>query len=173
MFTLTVEDRAVQAALTRLTLRATNLQPILQSLGEDLMERSKKRFASSTAPDGTRWAANARSTIEAFIKAKGGFGKKGLNKKGQGLAMSKKPLIGDSGSLRQQFHVKASPASLIVANSMRYAAIQQFGGRKAVYRQLWGYLPARPFLPVQADGSLYPAEQSLILAVLQSFLERA
>jgi phage virion morphogenesis protein len=170
MFPITVDDRAVQAALTRLTLRATNLQPILQSLGEDLMERSKKRFASSTAPDGTRWAANARATVEAFVRRKGHAVR---SPRGVALAAHKKPLIGDSGSLRQQFHVRSSPASVIVANSMRYAAIQQLGGRKAVYRQLWGDIPARPFLPVKADGSLYPAEQSLILAALQSFLERA
>ena len=170
MFTLDIDDHAVQDALNRLARRTQNLQPALQAIGEDIMERSKKRFASSTAPDGARWKANARSTIEAFIKAKGGFGKNGLNKKGQALAISKKPLIGLSGSLRQQFHVNASPTAVTIGNSMIYAAIQQFGGKKSAYPKLWGDIPARPFLPIKADGSLYPAEQENILSTLNAYL---
>ncbi len=170
MFQIDIDDREVQAALDRLTRRATNLQPILQSIGEDLMERAKKRFASSTVPDGTRWKANARATLNAFIRKKGGRGRNGLNARGRAAEASKKPLIGHSGSLRQQFHVKASPTAVTVGNSMIYAAIQQFGGKKSAYPNLWGDIPARPFLPIQADGALYPAEKTLILAALNDYL---
>jgi phage gpG-like protein len=48
--------------------------------------------------------------------------------------------------------------------------MQQFGGTKAQFPNLWGDIPARPFLPITADGALYPAEESLIVDTLQRYL---
>ena len=169
MITITVNDQAVQDALAQLRQRTTHLQPIFQLIGEGIMERTKQRFGSSSGPDGSAWTPNARSTLESYIAREGGFGKKGVNKKGQGLAMGKKPLI-DSGSLKSQFNVVATDASVTVSSSMIYAAIQQFGGMAGRGHQT--KIPARPFLPVKADDTLYPGEQKLILDAIQSFLER-
>lgn len=168
-FVVEVSDSAVQSALEKLAAKVTNPKPILQALGEDLMERTKLRFASSTGPDGQRWQPNARATIEAYIGRRGGFGKKGINKKGQALAISKKPLIGHSRSLSTQFHVRADSTSVTVGNSMIYAAIQQFGGQAGRGRKV--RIPARPFLPVRSDGTLYPAERSAIIDALNAWLE--
>lgn len=170
MFTIEVQDNGVQAALQALSSRVGNMRPVLQAIGEDIQERSKERFATGTGPDGQRWQANARSTIEAFIGRQRGFGKKGINKKGQGLAMGKKPLIGESHDLARQFHVRADNASVTVANSMIYAAMQQFGGQKANYPNLWGDIPARPFLPIKQNGELYPAERTRILDAINDYL---
>ena len=62
--------------------------------------RATQRFATSTGPDGLPWKANAMATINAYIASKNGFGKRGINKKGLGLAMSKKPLIATRGLSR-------------------------------------------------------------------------
>ena len=169
MFTIEVTDTAVQSALAALAQRAGNLQPVMQSLGKDLMERTKARFATGTGPDGAPWKANARSTLEAYVAAKGGFGKKGINKKGQALAQSKRPLIGHSGDLRRQFHVQATQNSVTVGHSAKYAAMQQFGGTKASFPQLWGDIPARPFLPI-LQGDLYPAERSAVVEAIHTYL---
>lgn len=170
MFTIEVQDNGVQGALQALSNRVGNMRPILHAIGEDIMERSKERFGTSTGPDGQRWQANARSTIEAFIGRQGGFGKKGINKKGQGLAMGKKPLIGESHDLARQFHVQADRASVTVANSAIYAAMQQFGGKKSAFPNLWGDIPARPFLPIKQNGELYPAERTQILDAINDYL---
>jgi len=196
-FVVEVSDSAVQSALEKLAAKVTNPKPILQALGEDLMERTKLRFATSTGPDGQRWQPNARATLEAYIGRRGGFGKKGINKKGQALAISKKPLIGHSRSLSTQFHVRADATSVTVGNSMIYASTHQFGARVGEfgrYYQLfrlkydkddfrrhagskkghpipWGNIPARPFLPVRSDGTLYPAERSAIIDALNAWLE--
>lgn len=167
-FTVTVDDRQVRQALAALAQRTGNLRPFLHAVGEDIMERTKQRFETSTDPAGRRWQPNARATIEAFIAGRGGFGKRGINKKGQGLAMGKKPLIGETGSLRRQFHVQASANAVTVGNSMAYAAIQQFGGKAGRGRKVT--IPARPFLPVTASGDLYPAEKALILDALNDYL---
>ncbi len=172
-FTVTVDDTEVRAALAALARRAGNPRPFLLAIGEDIMERAKRRFETSTDPAGRRWQPNARATIEAFVAGRGGFGKRGINKKGQGLAMGKKPLIGETGSLRRQFHVAASASAVTVGSATKYSAMQQFGGSKRSYPNLWGDIPARPFLPVTLGGDLYPAERARILDALNDFLAGA
>jgi phage gpG-like protein len=169
-----IDDVDVKATLARLEAAGRDLSRILLKVGEGIMERTKRRFDTATAPDGTPWAANARSTIEAFIAAKGGYGKRGINLKGRGLAMEKKPLHGHTGKLAQQFHVLvAGGNSVIVSNSMIYAAMQQFGGKKSEFPQLWGDIPARPFFPITEEEELYPQEQETILEQLNAYLAGA
>lgn len=168
MITIEVQDQQVRAALAELSQRAGNMRPVLQAIGDDIMERAKERFGTSTGPDGKRWQPNARATIEAFIAKRGGFGKKGINKKGQGLAMGKKPLVGESRDLSRQFHVSADSNSVTVGNSMAYAAIQQFGGKAG--RGHCVTIPARPFLPITPGGSLYPVERAKILDLINDYL---
>jgi phage virion morphogenesis protein len=144
------------------------MQPILKTIGEDIKDRAEKRFKTSTGPDGSRWRPNARSTIEAYIRKQGGFGKKGINRKGQTLATAKRPLIGLSKSLMSQFHMHADAHSVTVSNTMIYAAIQQFSGQAGRGKKV--RIPARPFLPVRLDGSLYPQEQAKILELLNGYL---
>lgn len=172
-FTIQIDDAEVNAALGRLFAAGQNPTPVLKTIGEDIIERAKQRFVSATAPDGTPWAPNARSTIEAFVRAKGGMGKRGINKKGQGWAISKRPLQGESGDLARQFHLAVDRNALTVSHSAVYAAMQQFGGKKSQFPNLWGDIPARPFLPVNADGELDAQERSSILAALNEYLGNA
>lgn len=170
MITIQVQDNGVHAALQALAQRLGNLSPILKTIGEDLMERTKERFGTSTGPDGQRWKPNARATIEAFLDARGGFGKKGINKKGQGLAMGKKPLIA-SGLLANSFNVKLAADGRGVSVNTNWRAAEIKGGA-AVHQfgSLNGRIPARPFFPIKSDGSLYPQEQSKILDALNAYL---
>ena len=126
-FTIEVKDSGIQAALDALAAKVGNMQPILQTIGEDIKARSENRFKINTGPDGQRWLPNARSTMEAYIRKQDGFGKKGINQKGQTQASGKRPLIGLVKSLMSQFHAHADGHSVTVSNSMQYAAIQQFG----------------------------------------------
>ena len=177
--TVQIDDAAVTAALAKLQAAGQDLSPILQAIGDDIMERAKQRFSSATGPDGAPWRANARSTIEAFIRAKGGFAEKHLTKKGyidktvQRWAMAKRPLQGHSGDLARQFHVAVQGNAVTVGNSMVYAAMQQFGGKKSKFPKLWGDIPARPFLPITAEGELDPHERESILAQLNGYLAGA
>jgi phage virion morphogenesis protein len=168
MITIEVRDQQVRAALSALAARVGNPRPFLQAIGDDIMERTKQRFETSTGPDGRRWQPNARAAIESFIAKRGGFGKRGINEKGQGLAIGKKPLIA-TGELRRQFHVNATNDAVTISNSVRrYAAIQQFGGQAGKGRKVT--IPARPFLPVTAAGNIYPQDKALILEQLNDWL---
>lgn len=173
VFTVEVKDQEVLARLRDLVAKVGNPRPFLQAVGEDIMERTKGRFATSSGPDGARWAPNAPSTIAAYIAKRGGAGKRGTAKKGVGLATGKRPLIGFSKDLARQFDVRADGNSVTVGSTMRYAAMQQFGGKRSQFPHLWGDIPARPFLPVTVSGDLYPAERDAIVATLNRYLTGA
>lgn len=147
-FTVTVEDAQVRAALRRLRQKTDNLSPVLKAIGEDLVESTRQRFATATAPDGTPWAANSEVTILRYLGlTTGNYGKDGkLTKKGAARGMGKKPLSGQSGDLARQIIYRVTGNTLEVGSTMVYAAMQQFGGKKADFPNLWGDIPARPFL---------------------------
>lgn len=169
-FTITIQDQAVQSALKALADRATNLQPVMAQIGERMMEDTKRRFETSTGPDGQRWQANSAATLQALsdrlgksYRTKSGA----LNTKGAARLANKKPLI-DKGDLRRQFVLSVGNDSLTLSNTMAYAVIHQFGGQAG--RGHKTTIPARPFLPVKPDGTLYPQEQAAVLDELNNWL---
>lgn len=192
MITVDVQDHGVQDALQALSKRVSNMQPILKAIGEDIMERTKQRFGTSTGPSGLRWQGNALATVQALLHRQSGAyakfsnlktGKEGVtrvgNKKGFYLkngnlstraqtSLAGKKLLVDTGSLARQFHVSANANSVTVDNSMIYAAIHQFGGKAGKGKKVT--IPARPFLPVKSDGSLYPQERVMIMDALNAYL---
>lgn len=175
-FTITIQDQAVQSALKALADRATNLQPVMARIGERMMEDTKRRFETSTGPDGQRWQANSAATMSMLSARMGkGYRKKSgaLNSKGAARVTSKKPLIPIQGSptLKNAFVLAISNNSLSLSNSMAYAAIHQFGGTTGANSWTHGAkIPARPFLPVKSDGTLYPQEQATVLSELNNWL---
>ena len=171
-FTVTVQDREVQADLKALVARVDNMAPVFQTLGEGIIERTKRRFDTSSAPDGTPWKPNSAATL-AMLSARLG-GKRtnrkksgALNAKGNKALVNKKPLI-DSGFLRQQIVQFANRNSLTVTATAKYAAIHQFSGKAGRGHKVT--IPARPFLPVRQDGTLYPQEQAHVLQALNDYL---
>lgn len=174
-FTITLRDQAVRAALDALAKRVTNPRPVLDDIGQDIVQRAQHRFVTSTGPDGQRWKPNSAATLAKLIgrvsKSKSNTRKDGaLSAKGLRTVGAKRPLVGESHRLERQISHSASARQLVVKASTVYAAMQQFGGHKSKFPKLWGDIPARPFLPIKADGSLYPQEQSLILKALNAYL---
>lgn len=169
-FEITIDDSEVKAALTALAARIDNMQPVMQEIGEDIMEQTKRRFGTGIGPDGQRWQQNAASTVLSMIARMGRKArlKNGnLSKKAQKTLMGKKVLV-DTGSLARQFEVTATANSVTVSNSMIYAAIHQFGGKAGRGKSVT--IPARPFLPVTSSGEVYPDDQLRILQQIKDYL---
>lgn len=139
-FTITVDDAQVLAALRRLRSKTEDLGPALEDIGDRLVHSTQDRFATSTAPDGTPWAANSAVTISRYLGLSSG-------KKREARAAGKKPLV-NGGFLRDQIHFNVTGNVLEVGATMGYAAMQQFGGKKSEFPHLWGDIPARPFLGI-------------------------
>ncbi len=159
---LKVDDQKMQEAFSELVARGTNLRPLMQELGEFLIETTKQRFETSTAPDGSRWAPNAPATYLAHLGAfKGSFQKDGrLSKRGASRLSGKKPLIGETGRLSSQISYRADGQSVEVGSGLVYSAVQQFGAARGSFGTTkhgspvpWGDIPARPFLGLSAEDT--------------------
>lgn len=171
-FTIEVQDAELKAQLNALAQRSANMQAVLQTVGTKILERTRRRFETSTGPDGTRWKANSAATLSMLAARIGSAKSKrkkdgSLNARGQREFANKKPLI-DSGTLMQQIIAHVNGNSLTVSSSMAYSAIHQFGGRAGRGHKVT--IPARPYLPIHQDGTLYPQEQAEILQELNAYL---
>ena len=143
-----VLTQEAEQALSDLARSLTDMKPALKAIGESLVESTKQRFVDSKGPDGVKWKPNKPSTL--------------ARKK------SRKPLIGESLMLSEQIHYDViANDTLIVGSSMEYAAMQQFGGTKAEFPNLWGDIPARPFLGIS------DADQAMIEETIREHLESA
>lgn len=174
-FTIEVDSAPVLEAFNRLIAAGQDMGPIMRAIGEDVTRRAKRRFETSTAPDGTPWAPNSDTTLRALLHGSGkNFTKKGaLSARGNRVLADKKPLIGESRYLSREIDYAVDSDGVTIVASPKYAAMQQFGGTRAQFPHLWGDIPARPFLPVTAAGELYPDEEREILDVLRAALESA
>lgn len=133
MIEVTIDDRAVREALTRLQNAGGRLRPALLDIGETLIESTKQRFVSQTSPDGVPWARNTAVTIAHKNRDQ--------------------PLT-DQGNLGDEINYQLIGETAVqIGSSKEYAATQQFGaaqGEFGVSRRggpiPWGDIPARPFL---------------------------
>lgn len=138
MIKVDISDKEVNQALDRLFKSAQKPRPVLEQIGDILVDSTKRRFSNSVGPDGQRWAPNTQTTILRYLGVyKGSF------------SSSKRPLIGETGSLSSQISYEIDGSgTLFVGSTMIYAATQQFGAKKRQFqgKAPWGDIPARPFL---------------------------
>ncbi|GAB4303835.1 MAG: phage virion morphogenesis protein [Desulfuromonadia bacterium] len=173
MIEITLDDRELRDALERLARRVADTGPAMHDIGQTLMEHARRRFATSTGPDGQAWAPNAPTTIAAYLGRYGGSYKKdgSLSKRGAARAAGKKPLIGESKQLRN-IHYAAGRDWAEVGSSRIYAAIHQFGGKAGRGKKV--AIPVRPFLPITQDGQwLGTQDRDAILDILADYLADA
>lgn len=128
MIAVEFDDHAIVEALLKLQESGSNLRPALLQIGELLQDSTQQRFSTATAPDGQKWAANTIMTID---------------RKG-----SSQPLT-DGGTLGNTIDYQLLGSDgLQIGSPMEYAAMMQFGGTQAEFPNLWGDIPARPFLGI-------------------------
>ena len=52
----------------------------------------------------------------------------------------------------------------LLADMPGYAAMMQFGGQKSEFPQLWGDIPARPYLPMDSNNNLQQHAEEAVLS---------
>lgn len=172
MIRLQWDSAEAERMFQRLADAALDQRPLMQDLGEFLSETTKRRFDTSTAPDGSRWAPNSRTTYERFLdQYKGSFSKSGrISAGGAGRASGKKPLVGETRSLATTINYRAGSDFVEIGSPMIYAGVQQFGAKARSFtggKAPWGDIPARPFL------GLSDTDNAGIVEAIRGFLEDA
>lgn len=171
MITVEITDQETRKAVANLIASAENPKQLMAQIGELLVDSTKQRFATSTAPDGSRWQENSEVTLLGYLdKYKGSFRKKdgGLTQKGAKRLGGKKPLIGENGSLSTTIAYKIEGVgTLIIGSPEEYAAAQQFGMKNGYAGSTkkgssipWGDIPAREFLGLSDQDNVMLIELS-------------
>lgn len=167
MISVQVNDKQVQEVLRRLIARGQNLRPAFAEIGKDLVESTKQRFATATAPNGTPWAPNSPVTVARYLGTRtSNFKKDGsLSKQGQANSSAKQPLTGETKALKSTINYQLHGSTGVSMGSpMIYSAMQQFGDTKSKFPNLWGDIPARPFLGVSVK------DKANILDILGTYM---
>ncbi|MBS1186721.1 MAG: phage virion morphosis protein [Burkholderiaceae bacterium] len=158
-----IVDSALKAALRQMQLNLGNMKPAMRDIAQVLANQTERNFAAQGRPG---WKA-LKNPSE---KRKGGM------------------ILQDSGQLAASITTSASATEAVIGTNKVYAAIHQFGGKtkahtiRPVKKKVLAFggrfaksvnhpgsdIPARPFLPVLADGSLQPeASEPVLEAALQ------
>lgn len=164
MYTLKFNEDGMDLRLKQLEARLGDMSPVMQELGEFLVQSTQDRMLKGQQPDGKPFAPRSQTTL-AIYAAKGfKFGAQPLNK---------------SGEMRQQLNYQASATGLTWGSNAIQAAVMQFGAAKGAFGTFegkgfggttptisipWGDIPARPFLGIS------DSDRSSIIEELEDWL---
>ncbi|WP_428242968.1 phage virion morphogenesis protein [Gynuella sp.] len=149
---VSIHDQEVTSALQALTDAIGNVKPALKAMGDVLIDSTKQRFQTTTAPDGTPWEANKASTLinyanrfksSSYSKKTGKITKAGIDR-----ITGKKPGTGETRKLQEQIFSNVTKDGLEVGSPMIYSSTFHNGAKKGQYGNgvPWGDIPSREFL---------------------------
>ena len=127
VITIEIDDREIRDGLRALETKLGDLRPVFRDIGEALLNSTRERFNTQTAPDGSPWAQ-----LSPDYKQR--------KKKHSDLILTL------NGYLRGTLNYQATRDELRVGTPMIYGAAHQFG-RPDIN------LPAREFLGLSDDDS--------------------
>lgn len=160
MITLEINDAAILSVLDRVALAVTDLRPVMQDIGEEMVQSTRDRFLAGTAPDGSPWAPKSATTIAAYERRKD--------------PIDLRPLFGPTRRLSSEIASYPTETSVEWGTNLIYSAVMQFGSAKGALGSTsrgspipWGPIPARPFLGVSDD------DRNAILEALEDWLTQA
>ncbi|MCA0175226.1 MAG: phage virion morphogenesis protein [Proteobacteria bacterium] len=194
--TITVYHQAVQAALARMAQQAGHTQPLMARIAERLYARTDARFSAQAGPDGQPWAPlkpatrkhkRGPLTLQESGRLRAGI-IWGANATAAWLG-SNQPYAAihqwggtiskgaQSRLVRHRTDAKGQllrsaimgGAGLVFAKDSHKRAQARWFAQGAHQVRI----PARPYLPARADGSLYPADQAAVVAEVNAWLATA
>ncbi|MBE9102772.1 phage virion morphogenesis protein [Vacuolonema iberomarrocanum] len=154
-FTTEISDADLNRAIGTITRRldSNGLQPVLQDLGEYLLDQVQTRFDTQTDPQGTPWA-----DISPAWKTE--------KERRRGIPK----ILQFRGDLRRSivYQVQASQRRVVIGSNLPYANIHQFGGEiQRTGRRKGPYtirIDARPYLGLNA------ADRQEIIQIIRDHL---
>jgi phage virion morphogenesis protein len=155
MFTVELEHQHLQQTLRKVESAVGDLTPLMHSVATELASQTEENFEYQGRP---QWPELSDATTERRAKT-GHWPGKILQVSAAGLAAS--------------ITTHATDSSALVGSNKPYAAMMQFGGKQADFPHLWGDIPDRPYLPMDAKGNLQPAAEEAILELALNHLEKA
>lgn len=168
MITVEINEEEITRALARVSAALTDMTPLMQDIGDLMVDSTRENFKDGTDPDGNPWAPKSATTLEAYRR--------------RGDGQPTRPLIGPSRTLSTTINAEPSTDRVAWGSNVIQAAVMQFGagagefgaragldknGREFFMPIPWGAIPARPYLGVgQGDTDA-------IIATIEEYLDSA
>ncbi|UVK85223.1 phage virion morphogenesis protein [Pseudomonas sichuanensis] len=157
MITVELDHQRVQEVLRRVEWAVGDLAPLMRGIAAEFASITEENLEDQ-GQSGNAWPTLS-SVTTAIREAAGTW-------PGQMLQVS-------AGGLAASVTTHADNSSALVGSNKPYAAMMHFGGDKEAFAHLWGDIPARPYLPMDADGKLQPEAGDAILDLALAHLEKA
>ncbi|UDM18429.1 phage virion morphogenesis protein [Vogesella sp. XCS3] len=141
---ITVDDSQLQAALARLESSVLDMTPAMRKIAGTLAMVVEDNFAAEGRP---RWTPSQRASSENGVT------------------------LQQTGRLASSIVTDYDAASVVIGSNAEYARIHQVGGQAGRGHAV--ELPARPYLPVTADGDLQPEASEAVLGTVLRHLKTA
>ena len=135
---VSLNSATTQSAILELTAKLGNLTPVMASIGEYMIGEVNDRFKSETAPDGTKWAPLAASTIKDKARRQ----KSGTTRSGKSrVRCNAEPnaILKSTFLLRDTINYKPAPFSVAVGTPLAYGRWHQYGTSRMPKREFLGY----------------------------------
>lgn len=131
--TISVDDKAITNKLHELQSKVINLEPVMEDIGQILMNSTRDRFEQGIDPTGKPWV-----TLQPWYQKQ--------KKKNQNLTLVL------NHDLMNSINPQATSNSVTIGTNRKYAAMHQFGGVVGKGSPFAGKeIKARPFLGISND----------------------
>ncbi|EKT4470005.1 phage virion morphogenesis protein [Pseudomonas putida] len=157
MITVELDHQRVQEVLRRVEWAVGDLAPLMRGIAAEFASITEENFEAEAQGDAP-WQTLSEVT-SSRREASGTW---------PGLMLQV-----TAGGLAASVTTQATDSSALVGSNKVYAAMMHFGGSKEEFPNLWGDIPARPYLPMDAEGKLQPEAEESILDLALSHLEKA
>lgn len=141
---ITVDDKQLQAALARLESSVLDMTPAMRKIAGTLAHVVEENLEAEGRP---RWKPSQRASSESGVT------------------------LQQTGRLASSIVTDYDASSVVIGSNAEYARIHQLGGKAGRGHSV--ELPARPYLPVTADGDLQPEASEAVLATVLRHLKTA
>jgi phage virion morphogenesis protein len=157
MITIDLDHSRLQDVLRKVEWAVGDLAPLMRGIAAELASVTEENFESQGQGE-EQWQALSEATT-GRREASGTW-------PGQMLQVS-------SAGLAASVTTQATDSSAMVGSNKPYAAMMHFGGDKSDFPHLWGDIPGRPYLPMDAEGKLQPEAEDAILDLAMQHIEKA
>ncbi|SDU58512.1 phage virion morphogenesis protein [Pseudomonas mandelii] len=155
MFTIELEHHHLQQTLNKVEWAIGDLAPLMRGIAAELASQTEQNFENEGRPE---WTELSDTTTKR--RSKNG------NWPGQILQVS-------AAGLAASITTHATDSSALVGSNKPHAAMMQFGGEQVNFPHLWGDIPGRPYLPMDAAGNLQSEANEVILELALNHLRKA
>lgn len=165
---ITIDDSQLEGALRRLEQAGGDLTPAMRKISQALLKVTEDNLEAEGRP---KWEPLAEPTRQTRLGGKKAYKKNGELRVSAQRQLASFRILQFTGQLASSVTTDYDSTQAVIGSNKVYAAIQQFGGEAG--RGGAVEIPARPYLPITADGNLQSEAREEVLDTTLRHLKTA